>query len=170
MSAPVPIPFRWDGESMTPRPGYARRADQCFVIGQDYVLAPVEERSLASHNHFFASIAEAWKNLPPEGAERFPTADHLRKYALIKTGFHEERSIVCGSKAEAPRVAAFLKPIDDYAVITVRDAVVTVYTAKSQSAKAMGKEAFQASKDAVLDFVAGLIGVTPDELQNARAA
>ena len=39
----------------------------------------------------------------------------------------------------------------EYAVVTVREAVVRVYTAQSQSVKAMGAKAFQDSKTKVLD-------------------
>jgi hypothetical protein len=41
---------------------------------------------------------------------------------------------------------------------------VTVLTALSQSRRAMGKKRFQASKDAVLAFVAELIGTSPATL------
>ena len=55
---------------------------------------------------------------------------------------------------------------------TVREAVVTVYTAKSQSLRAMGKADFQASKDAVLGIVSEMVGTTPAELRReaGRAA
>jgi len=38
---------------------------------------------------------------------------------------------------EAQRIAAFIKPMDTYAMVIVNECVVTVYTAKSQSLKAM---------------------------------
>ena len=66
---------------------------------------------------------------------------------------------VASSKAEATRLAAFLRPIDDYAVVSVDHCVVTVWTAQSQSMKAMGKEAFQESKTKVLDYVGSLLGI-----------
>ena len=61
-------------------------------------------------------------------------------------------------------MASFIKPIDDYAVVIARDAAVIEYTAQSQSKKAMGADAFQASKQKVLDVLAEMIGVTADEL------
>lgn len=146
-----------------------RAADRAYVIGEVYRLVPHEERSARSHNHYFASLHEAWTNLPEEAAERFPSVDHLRKWALIKAGFRDERSIACSSKAEAQRIAAFVKPMDEFAVVVVREAVVVVLTAKSQSVKAMGKQDFQASKDAVLEIVSELIGVKPDQLQGQAA-
>jgi hypothetical protein len=143
-----------------------RLADRHFVIGETYPLAVQEARSHQTHAHFFAALNEAWQNLPADAAERFPTAEHLRKYALIRAGFRDERSIGCSSKAEAQRLAAFVRPMDDFAVVIPSEATVTVYTAKSQSMRAMGKAEFQRSKQAVLDVVSEMIGVKPAELHN----
>jgi len=154
--------FQWDGEAM--RPMRSRLADREYVVGEKYRLGVIEDRSANSHSHYFAALHEAWTNLPDDQAERFPTVEHLRKYALIQSGFRDERSIACASKAEALRVAAFIKPMDEYAVVIVREAVVLVYTAKSQSMKAMGKAAFQESKSKVLEIVSIMIGVTPNDL------
>lgn len=163
-----PMIFDWDGEAMVPR--LPRLADRYFVVGEEYRLAPAEERSGASHRHFFAQIAEAHANLPEDLAERLPTPDHLRRWALIRTGFRDERSIVASSKEDAERIASFVKPLDDFAVVTVSGPVVTVYTAKSQSARAMGKQEFQASKERVLDFIASLIGVERGDLERNTGA
>lgn len=166
-----PIPMRWDGEVFKPlSPGFAKLADKHYIVGERYQVEIREERSGASHSHFFAAVTEAHRNLPDHLAERWPTADHLRKWCLIKTGFHDERSIVCASKAEAQRVAAFVKPMDGYAVVVARGSVVIVWTAKSQSMKAMGKQDFQRSKDAVLEELARLIDVAPAALQKHASA
>lgn len=167
----APLPFTWDGEAMRVRPSFQRQADQAFCIGETYTLAPVEDRSAASHRHYFAAINEAWANLPDHLSERYPTAEHLRKAALIRAGHHDERSIVCASRAEALRVAAFIKPMDDYALVATSGAVVRVFTAKSQSVRAMGKAAFEKSKADVLEALADMIGVTTQALhEHARAA
>lgn len=167
-----PILYVWDGEAHRPANRHWQRlADAQFVIGEPVALVRHEERSMASHRAYFAAIRESWLNLPEELAETYPTAEHLRKRALIATGYRDERSIVCASKAEARRVAAFIKPMDEYAVVDVSEAVVRVYTAQSQSMRAMGNKAFQASKTAVLEHVAGLIGTTPQALsENAGRA
>lgn len=166
-----PIMFTWDGEAMAPASQFwSRRADKQFVIGERYELIEADKpRSSNSHRHYFAAVKEAWANLPELMAERFPTPDHLRKYALIKAGFHNSNSIVAASAAEALRLAAFIKPMDDFALVTTAGAVVTVYTAKSQSYR-MGKEEFQRSKEAVLGILADMIGVTPKTLAKAEAA
>lgn len=154
-----PIIFQWDGEAMHPVRSFARLADEQYVIGQQYRLVQEAGRSKRSHDHFFASVEDAWANLPERWAGRFPTAEHLRKWALIKAGYRDERSIVAASKAEAQRVAAFVKPMDEFAVVVVTEAVVTVYTAKSQSRKAMGGPVFQKSKQDTLDVLAEMVGV-----------
>lgn len=163
-----PIAFQWDGEVMKPlRP---RDADREYVVGERYMMVPHYQRSQASHNHEFGWLNEAWMSLPEAMADDFPTAEHLRKYALIKAGYCDSHTITCASKAEALRVAAFIKPIDEFAIVAVTAATVTRYTAKSQSRKAMGAKDFQLSKEAIMDVVAKLIGVETKELAEAEAA
>lgn len=172
MSGPPPITFTWEGDAMRPLQRFARAADRQFVIGAQYTLAEVAERSSASHAHYFAVLHDAFMSVPETMADRWPTVEHLRKWALIKAGYRDEKSIVCASKAEAERVKAFIRPIDDYAVVIASEATVIVYTAKSQSAKAMGRETFQASKDAVFGVLEQLLGIETGELatQTQRAA
>lgn len=169
MTRVSPITFTWEGDCFRPVGRFARLADQQFVIGETYDLAPIEERSAATHRHYFAVIHEAWVNLPERMSERFPTSEHLRKWALIKAGYRNERTVVCASRAEALKIKAFVRPIDDYAVVLAQAAVVLIYTAKSQSVKAMGKDEFQASKQAVLDVISELIGVEVTQLEKAAA-
>lgn len=166
-----PITFSWDGEHMVPLCHLERLCDKYFVIGQTYQMVEQQERSHRSHAHYFACVNEAWKNLPEDLTERFPTSEHLRKYGLIRAGFADSRQIVASSKAEARRIASFVKPCDEYAVITAKDCVVTIWTARSQSMRAMGKIDFQRSKDGVLDALAKIIGTTTDDLKrNAQEA
>ena len=165
-----PLRFDWTDEGVM-RPKVPRLADKHFVVGMEYMLVPHEERSMRSHRYFFASVNEAHKNLPDDLAERFATPDHLRKNALIQAGYRDERTFVAASKAEAVRLAAFLKPIDEYAVVVVRGSTVTSYTAKSQSVRAMGKAQFRESMDKVLDTVAAMIGTSKETLTaNAETA
>lgn len=161
MPAPLPLRYEGEGEFQAPRGHWCKRADAEFVIGEVYRMAPVEDRSIASHNHQFAEIAEAWKNLP----ERFhnqpwaQSAEHLRKYALIRTGFCDTQTFACGSRAEAMRWASNLRPIDEYSVVTVEGTTVYRFTAQSQSMRAMGKQRFQESKQAILDWLDDLLEV-----------
>lgn len=171
MTAPMPILCDWDGEAFRPSgPVWARRADQQYVVGERYQIEVRQERSEASHRAYFAAIAEAWQNLPDDLAEKLATPEHLRKHALIRAGYRDERTIVASSKAEAHRLAGFIKPMDSFAVVLVDGATVTVYTAQSQSYRAMGKARFGESKAKVLDVIAGLIGVAPGDLQREGTA
>lgn len=156
----APIAFTWQGYGFVPAsPFWQRKADEAFTVGEHYKLMEHHERSLNTHNHYFASLQNGFDNLLDHQRDEFPTVEHLRKKLLVRAGYADERSIVCGSKAEAQRVAAFIKPMDEYAVVTVREAVVRVYTAQSQSMKAMGAKIFQESKQAVLDKLDALLGV-----------
>jgi len=166
MADATPVLMRWtDDEVLKPvGPHWESVAARQFTIGENYRIVPVIDRSEASHRHFFAALHESWLNLPETVAASFPSEDHLRKYALIKAGYANSREFVAGSKAEALRLAAFMRSFDEYAVVTVLGAVVTVYTAKSQSAHAMDKETFQKSKQDCLDIVAAMIGVSSTDL------
>lgn len=155
-----PLWWRFNGAVMVPmRPELAERQ---FIPDGRYLLEAHHERSYQRHKAYFASLHDAWSSL---STDQFPTPEHLRKFALIKTGFHDQRVMVCDTPSIADRVAAFVAPFDTYAIVTVEGRVVTVFTAESQSYKAMGRDKFNDSMDAVLDYCAGLIGVTKEELE-----
>ena len=164
------LPCVWTGEAFEPLPGFRKRADAAFVVGQVYHMEAVEERSARTHKHYFFCINEAWQSLPDHFAERFPTPEALRKFALIKAGFADSRQIVAASRAEALRLAAFIRPMDEYAVVSASEAVVTVWTAQSQSLRAMGKERFKASKDAVLAAIETMLDLEPGTLGQQKEA
>jgi hypothetical protein len=164
---PAPIVTRWDGEAFRPLGRSARECDAQRVVGEIYRLVDHEERSEASHAHYFAMIAEGWANLPESQAERFQNPEALRKYALIKSGYATQRQYVAGSRAEALRVAAFVKGADEYEIASVDGNIVTIWRAESQSYRAMGKKKFQASKDAVLAVIALLLDCPVERLRAA---
>lgn len=169
----APLPFRWDATARVMVPLRPRVTEAAFGDGQVVDLAEHHDRSHASHGHYFACVNEAFRNLPEHLDGQFEDADHLRKWSLIKAGYRDERTMVCSSRAEALRVAAFLRPVDKHAIISVAGSTVVEFTAKSQSMKAMGKVQFQASKDAVLSILSDLLGVTftdtPSPSQGTRA-
>ena len=167
----MPIKFHWDGDAMVPDGKYwARQADEQFVVGQRYRLVEENERSNASHAHEFAFLTEAWNNLPDELYAQYPNSEVLRKHGLIAKGFCTMVQHVCKSEAEARRLAAILKPYDAYAVVVARGTVVTVYTAVSQSRRAMGAAQFQQSKSALMEFVGDLLGVDPQTIGKVEKA
>lgn len=166
----TPFQAIWEQGVLRPLNRYHNLLHAELGEGEVITLERREERSKKSHDHFFVLVEEAFNNLPDAQAGRWATPDHMRRWALIKAGYHDRSEFVCASKAEAPRLAAFLRQIDDYAVIVVSDAVVTRFTAKSQKLKVMGARDFQDSKTKVLEILSDLIGVAPAELQHASAA
>lgn len=171
MSGPPPIAVFWDGKHFSPAGSYwARLAKEHFTEGEVHQIEVREERSTASHRHLFAAVREAWKTLPENIADQYPSPEHLRKRALVQAGFYDETITDAGSNAAALRVASAFRFIDDFAVVFVRGHLVIRRTAKSQSTRAMPKGEFQKSKDAVLEIVAGLIGATPGTLTQAGEA
>lgn len=139
--------------------------DACPVCG-----APRKARSKVSHDHFFAQLADLYHTMPEEVTERLPTFEHFRKFCLIRTGWRNEMSYPCATRAEAERWARNLRPLDEFSIVTVTGATVIVWTAQSQSMKAMGKERFQKSKDDVLGYAYSLIGISPDTLSHGLRA
>ena len=164
MTAP-PIPCVWTGKAFEPLPRFHNVAAGHYGEGEIVPLVPHEERSLSSHGHYFARLHDLWLSLPESMGDRWISETQFRKHALIHTGWRDERTIVCASKAEAQRVAAFVRPMDDYAIVIVREAVVIVYTPKSQSQRAMGKADFQRSKDDVLGWAEQQVGIEPQPRQ-----
>lgn len=165
MNAPPPTAFTWDGDAMVPRS--ARFADRYFVVGETYTLVTHEERSKASHDHYFVRLGELFDNLPESVSQLYPSIEHLRKRALVDAGFYDEEIIDCGSNKVAPNVAAAIRKRDDFAVIFIRDQFVIVRTAKSQSMRAMKKGPWEDSKRKVLEIVEAMVGVKPDQVGNA---
>jgi hypothetical protein len=165
-----PLLFRWEGDCFKPIPRHAKDCDARYVIGEHYALEEIQERSSKTHAHYFASVSQGWANLREDIADHWPTAEHLRKWCLIKSGYHNHRSIVAKSKAEALRLASFIRPMDDFAIVTVNDCVVDVFTAKSQSHRAMNRQEFAKSKEAVLAILAQMIDTSAEKLEKAGEA
>lgn len=168
------IVFQWDAEASVMRPlkRFHNYCNATFVDEEFYRMTVVEERSMRSHRHYFATMHDAWLNLPDDEAINFANDEDFRKHCLIMCGYRHERKFVASSPLEARKIAAFLRqPRGEYAVISVSGNVVLEWTAMSQSLKAMPGKTFQESKTACLEFAADLLGVPVDELSsNARQA
>lgn len=162
---PRPVVFVWTGEHMVPLPRFQQLCDRQFAVHEEYALVIMEERSQASHNHYFAALTEAWKNLAEEYAADFPTMESLRHWALVQTGYCTETSYATKDNAEAKKLAVSLRRASPYAVLQVRRDVVMHFEAESQSRPAMKKERFEASKADVLELVASMARTTPAALK-----
>ena len=158
------------GEAFEPLRRHRKDCDARFVIGERYIVAIEQPRNVGFERAYFASLREIWKSLPDDQALRFPSVEFMRKFALIQAGFCDSRTLVCSSRAEADRIAAFIRPHDGYAVVSVTKNVITEWVARSQSRRAMGRDEFRRSADAVMDFCAGLVGVRPNDVPGEEAA
>lgn len=164
MSSDLPFPFEWDGEAMRPPPGaWSLRAAARYAKGKRYLFVEQNIRSKRSHDHYFAALNDAWSNLPERLAADFPTEEHLRKYALIKTGYYHLQIDVMDTERDAQRLAVAARR-HDFEIVKVTGTAVYRFSPKSQSIAAMGADEFQKSKQAVLDYVSGLISVSPETL------
>jgi hypothetical protein len=156
------IRCQWDGDAFVPTRPYKARCDQEYVVGEIYDVDPMLPRSMASHRHFFARIAELWQNLP-EGLDlEYPSAEHLRKRMLINVGWCDSRDFVTASNRGALELASYLQGMDEYSVVEVVGQVVRLWTAKSQSVRKQDRKAFQETKQRVLDEIEAMIGLDTD--------
>jgi hypothetical protein len=168
-----PVLFTWNGEAMVPSQQALGLCNGQFTVGGTYRLAPVSQRSMESHKHYFACIHEAWLNLPEMYQGRWRTDDELRYWALCQTEFCDTTTFKAASKAEALRFAAQLLTIPGFRVVELAKGnprMVLHKTPWSQAVDAMPGQIFQASKQAVLDILSDMIGVTSKELEREGKA
>jgi hypothetical protein len=178
MARTFPVNFVWrqvdiiDGDgvavrrmAMVPLARYANVAARQYHEGEEYPLVPLEARSRASHNFYFASIHEGFQNLPEKIAARWPTEEALRHWILIETGWFEEDEFVFDSEAEAKAAMPKIRKRHVYARIMRKGSTLFVRYAKSQSAAAMGKAEFDASRKDVLELLDHMVGVPRGELK-----
>lgn len=150
---------------MEPLPEYLPLCLRQYQHNEHYRLIAEEERSAASHRHYFAVIHEAWQNLPEHLAARFPTAERLRHWCLVKCHYATEQTIVLETYHDAERFAEYISEKRDDDTFCQRSGnVVKIWTAKSQSTRSMDKKEFQDSKAAVLALLSEMIGTSATEL------
>jgi hypothetical protein len=153
------VPLRYDGEGVfTALRGHWKRLDRELVIGEIATWEQKFGRSTKSHDHYFALVRDARKNLPESLDGVFLSDDHLRKFALIKAGYCTETKMVFQDKDGALRACAFMQGLDPYAICEPDGCLVTMWRAQSQSMKSMDGATFQKSKEAVLQVISEMIG------------
>jgi hypothetical protein len=108
---------------------------------------------------FFATIRDVHNNLSDELRERFPSSETLRKQALIAAGWCDTMTVLCGTKAAAPGIAAAFKSKDPYCVVMVRGDVLQVMTAKSMSRRSLLKPQFVEISQAAYDWIERQTGI-----------
>ena len=158
------LTYQWDGEVMTPLPGFSRHAQAQFERGKHYRLDVIEERSQAQHGRYFALVNRAYDNLPESIDCFFRSADALRKWALIKNGFFDKLDYKAADTEEAVRVAKWQVWSNPDAEITIEGLDVIIKVAKSQSFRRMKKKEFHESSEKVLLELSKMIGHDLDTL------
>lgn len=161
----------FDGRALHPDGNFATAALHDRLGAGEVVFVDLDpERSAKSHRHAFAFVRTAWMNLPDDlkDAPYAGHADHLRKHALIATGYRKVEMMPCGTEKRAERfalsMARLANNLEGYAIATTDGPVAYCLTAESQSMKAMGGKRFQESKQAILEWCAELIGVSAEDL------
>ena len=154
----IPLIYMGDGDFRASSPYHIRRCNQLYGQGELVTVEAISERSMASHRHYFAEVEDLWETLPETLAGDFPSSTSLRKFALIKAGYCKQRRLVLPTHEDAKEAALMINELDSYALCDVAGCTLTVWVARSQSLKAMGREEFEKSKADVLDVIRKLIG------------
>jgi len=160
----APQQFVWKAENSVMVPIRRTLADKVYVDGETYRLAVEEERSMASHNHYFAAIADVHETLDDAMTLMLPTPEHLRKYALIKCGFYNCTFEVFDTPEDAAKFGYILSKTDPFCVVQIEGNCAQIFTAQSQSKSAMGALQFKESKRRVLEYVETLIEAREREI------
>lgn len=158
------FPMRYEGNGLF-RCLHPKRVT--LDVGAVHGWSLSEHRSKSSHDHFFAVVNEAWKSLPEDMADDFPSPEHLRKWALIKAGFCSETRVACANNGEAMTLATKAKAMDKFSVVAIDGKAVTIWTADSQRRDAMGRHAFQEAKERALHIISNLLGIDATTLKEA---
>lgn len=143
--------------------------DRTFKPGKRYKLAEFRERSRQTHNHFFAAVQGYWENWPENYERDLPSADILRKHALIRTG-HYVQAVMAHQSIEAATayVRDFIRYVD-YAEGSITSTALGTATvmriAKTQRKDVMDDAEFQRSKTDVLEFCASVTGIPPEQMK-----
>lgn len=119
---------------------------------------------------FMATIGELYQSIPEKFAKAkwSKSADAFRKHALIKTGWYSSDSYVFATKRDAifaaSRIGYMARMGHGYAITSLEGNTVHCFVPLSQSLSKMGKEDFTASKQDVLNWCCGIVGVSPADL------
>lgn len=171
------IRCRWDGERFTPEPQDARRARGFFIAGNAYVLDADDPISHKERSFYHAQIKDAWDNLNDITKASLGSADNLRKWALIKSGWRVENQVFGPDRAWAIWTEHFHKKRSgEYTTVitTAPENESDLWSVKILQARTqkvgnpeegyMTREEWKQSKDDVLFVVSQMIGVSKGTL------
>lgn len=163
---PVVVVWTEDGV-FVPLPRFKKLCDMQFAVHEEIAIIRFEERSMSQHRGYFASVRDAFVNLPEEYDGRWTDEDHFRHWALCEVGVCTISERVYTTQKDARQAAREIQESDPFAQIafTHDGCGMIVRRAKSQSVPAMGKHAFEDSCRRVIELVAPMSRTTPTELR-----
>jgi hypothetical protein len=125
-------------------------------------------RSPDQHRRFWGLVAAAFHQWPEAHEEQFATANDLRIWVTMKVGWRDlaSKTSIVGMKPDAlvPVVQAAIKAAGNNARVTSHKGQLCVWTPKSIRFDKMGHLQFCALNQAVEEVLAGVFGITGDEL------
>lgn len=139
--------------------------------GATVVFTEDKERSSKQHRWLFACIRKAFETLPEKQIPRFPTAEHLRKGALIKAGWCDIHQQAFSSAKVADLAAKSFKlgvnlttGGKNYTLAIANDNVVTYAVPRSISFKACRGPDWEAVCIGVINYLSELVECDVTEL------
>lgn len=176
-----PVMFRWKqvdvcvegGEVrrtkvMVPHARFMRLCERQFELEDDYPLGPAENAPSRGRAAIFATVHDVWDNLP-DTQKAFPSEEHLRKTALVKAGWADHSQTILDTPGDAKKFGVMVRKVDAYAIITISGNVVDVWTARSIATGRITSEEFKPVKLRALKWLDSLVGLTPEQLEEARS-
>lgn len=131
------------------------------IIGDEPMSAdPMRRR-------FFAIVRDVHANLPEPLRQRFPSSEALRKHALIAAGHCDQVTLIAASEEGAVSLATFLRRKDRFAIMDIKGAILTIWTARSMSRRALLKPQFKEVSQKALDWIQETTGIDPNGSQEA---
>lgn len=142
-------------------------------------------RSIQDHRRFFSVIAHAFEQWRHDHTFQPSSAEHLRAYLLVESGYHVATPVFVEldafPEAERPKalklvslaveasVAAALSQ-GDYAFVRVVGDTITVLRPKSINFASLSQRDFGPLRDACEQIVEAALGVPAEQLLRERAA
>lgn len=148
----------------------------CPHCGCEIALAANSKvpRSPDQHRRYFALINSAYHHWPESHERQFSSAEEFRAWVQMKSGHREIGAQIPISRMKPDHALvlaeAAIKAAGSYAVPAMHGNVLVVWRPKSISFSKLGHLDFCRLNDAVADVIKAEIGLTADELLQARDA
>lgn len=108
---------------------------------------------------FFAKLRDVHSNLSPRHAQRWPSAEVLRKHALIAAGHCDTMTVAAGSKAAVEPLVEAFKAMDRYCIVVPSGTVLTIYRARSMSRKHLLRPQFHEVAEKCFAWIESQTGI-----------